>query len=118
MMSPSEGGALQSTRDSSVAGLLESETGTDYPVRARSHLLTLLGEELIGDDRLAIFELVKNGYDADATEVAITMNLVTDEPIIAVKDSGVGMTLDDLTNKWLELATDSRRKRASQRSKR
>lgn len=34
--------------------------------KARAHLLKLLGDELIGDDRLAIFELVKNAYDADA----------------------------------------------------
>jgi len=87
-----------------------------YPIRARSHLLTLLGEELIGDDRLAIFELVKNGYDADATEVAIRLNLQDRRPMIVVEDSGAGMTLDDLTNKWLELATDSRRRYAKRRS--
>jgi signal transduction histidine kinase len=87
-----------------------------YPIRARSHLLTLLGEELIGDDRLAIFELVKNGYDADATEVAITLNLRSQSPSIVVQDSGVGMTLEDITDKWLELATDSRRKNLSRRS--
>jgi signal transduction histidine kinase len=88
-----------------------------HPIRARSHLLTLLGDELIGDDRLAIFELVKNGYDADATEVAIKLNLRDSKPTIVVQDTGVGMTLDDLENKWLELATDSRRKHASRRSR-
>lgn len=117
-MSPTEGGALQRTRDSSVPGLLESENGTDYPVRARSHLLQLLGEELIGDDRLAIFELVKNGYDADATTVKVEIN-VNSGPAhsIVVEDSGSGMTLDDITGKWLELATDSKRKNRSIRTK-
>jgi len=32
---------------------------TVHNIRARSHLLQLLGEELIGDDRLAVFELVR-----------------------------------------------------------
>jgi signal transduction histidine kinase len=89
-----------------------------HPIRARSHLLTLLGEELIGDDRLAIFELVKNGYDADATVVAIALNLRAEKPNIVVEDSGSGMTLSDITEKWLELATDSRRKNPSRRSSR
>lgn len=94
-------------------------SGTLHPIRARSHLLLLLGEELIGDDRLAIFELVKNGYDADANEVEITVNLAAQAPkAIVVQDSGTGMTLDDITGKWLELATDSRRKDRAIRTKR
>lgn len=93
--------------------------GTLHPIRARSHLLQLLGEELIGDDRLAIFELVKNGYDADATDVEITVSLAARGPkSIVVQDSGTGMTLDDITGKWLELATDSRRKDRAVRTKR
>src|SRR4051794_17176814 len=97
--------------------MASTKSNDTYPIRARSHLLTLLGEELIGDDRLAIFELVKNGYDADATEVAITLNLSPPNPTIVVQDSGSGMTLEDITDKWLELATDSRRKNPSLRSK-
>lgn len=94
-------------------------TSTSYPIRARSHLLQLLGDELIGDDRLAVFELVKNGYDADANEVEITVNLsARHEKSIVVQDSGNGMTLEDITGKWLELATDSRRKDRAARSRR
>lgn len=92
--------------------------GTLHPIRARSHLLQLLGEELIGDDRLAIFELVKNGYDADANEVEITVDLaVHSKKSIIVQDSGTGMTLDDITGKWLELATDSRRRNRAVRTR-
>jgi Histidine kinase-, DNA gyrase B-, and HSP90-like ATPase len=111
------GGTLQTTGDSSIAR--KSETDTYYPVRARSHLLQLLGEELIGDDRLAVFELVKNGYDADATTVTVEIN-VNSGPShsIVVEDSGSGMTLNDITGKWLELATDSKRKDRLSRTKR
>ena len=94
-------------------------SGTLHPLRARSHLLQLLGEELIGDDRLAIFELVKNGYDADANEVEITVSLAARaQKSIVVQDAGTGMTLDDITGKWLELATDSRRRDRAVRTKR
>ena len=97
----------------------QSENSKVYRIRARSHLLQLLGEELIGDERLAVFELVKNGYDADATSVAITVNVNGGRnQSIVVQDSGSGMTLADITGKWLELATDSRRKDRSVRSKR
>ena len=59
--------------------------------KARAHLLKLLGDELIGDDRLAVFELVKNAYDADATEVKVTLDLEREKPRIVVTDNGCGM---------------------------
>ena len=60
-----------------------------------------------------------NGYDADANEVEITVNLAArGEKSIVVQDSGTGMTLDDITGKWLELATDSRRRDRTVRTKR
>lgn len=78
--------------------------------RANSHLLKLLGDELIGDDRLAVFELVKNAYDADAESVEVELNLKEDEPNIVVCDyNGVGMTKDDFINKWMEIGTKSKR---------
>src|SRR5690242_11782821 len=90
--------------------MVTTDTATVHKIRARSHLLQLLGEELIGDDRLAVFELVKNGYDADATSVTVEVRLSGRNQSIVVEDTGTGMTLDDITGKWLELATDSRRK--------
>ncbi len=100
-----------------VLSLKFFEDGTVHKIRARSHLLRLLGEELIGDDRLAIFELVKNGYDADATNVSIVVNVVPGSAqSIVVQDNGTGMTLNDITGKWLELATDSKRRDRTFRS--
>src|SRR5262245_23879221 len=96
-----------------------SQSGTLHTLRARSHLLQLLGEELIGDDRLAIFELVKNGYDADANQVVISVDVKRGaSQSIVVQDTGTGMTPGAITGKWLELATDSRRRDRTLRSKR
>lgn len=95
----------------------KSDNTKRYPIKARSHLLHLLGDELIGDDRLAVFELVKNGYDADANEVKVILDLESGNEKIIVEDNGHGMSLGDITDKWLELATDSKRTEEDKRSK-
>ena len=70
--------------------------------RPRARILRLLGDELIGNDRLAIFELVKNAYDADANEVIVRLDLNTDEDqMITVSDDGEGMNLNILKSVWL-----------------
>ena len=72
------------------------------PFRPRARLLQLLGDELIGSARLAVFELVKNAYDADANEVVVRLDLDSDQgPAITVTDDGEGMTLDVLGSVWL-----------------
>jgi hypothetical protein len=80
--------------------------------KARAHLLKLLGDELIGDDRLAIFELVKNSYDADATSVDVTLDLLADEPSLVIFDhEGSGMDLGTIRGKWMEIGTNSKREK-------
>lgn len=87
------------------------------PFRPRARMLQLLGNELIATDRLAVFELVKNAYDADAAQVTVLMDL--DEPtgpMITVRDDGLGMTLDDIRSVWLVPGDDHRKQqRASGR---
>ena len=79
--------------------------------RPRARILRLLGDELIGNDRLAIFELVKNAYDADANEVIVRLNLNTDEkPVITVSDDGEGMNLNILKSVWLVPGDEHRQK--------
>jgi len=78
--------------------------------KAKSHILSLLGDELIGSDSLAIFELVKNSYDADSDEVKIKFNsLNTFEQTIIIEDDGSGMSPDIIKNIWLEIGTDFKR---------
>lgn len=92
------------------------------PFKANSHILSLLGDELIGSDNLAIFELVKNAYDADAENVHIIFeNVNTPDASIQVIDDGNGMSLDILENSWLEIGTDFKRgtnRKVSKRFKR
>jgi signal transduction histidine kinase len=78
--------------------------------RVRPRLLTLLGDQLIRDATLAVFELVKNAYDADATRCAVTLEHPTDESRarIIVEDDGVGMDEETLRDVWMVIATDFR----------
>jgi Histidine kinase-, DNA gyrase B-, and HSP90-like ATPase len=65
-------------------------------------ILSRLGEELIPNPDQGILELVKNSYDADATECEIEL-LNTEEigGTIVISDNGMGMDLDTLQSGWL-----------------
>ncbi len=70
-----------------------------------SGLKRVIGRELITDDEVAIFELVKNSFDAGATTVWITF---TGESV-TVLDNGDGMSKEDVEKKWLFVAYSSKR---------
>ena len=81
-----------------------------HNIKAKSHILSLLGEELIGSDSLAIFELVKNAYDADANSVIIKfIDLNTPNQKIIIEDDGHGMTSKVIQDVWLTIGTDFKR---------
>jgi signal transduction histidine kinase len=71
----------------------------------------LLGEELISDEVMAVVELVKNGYDADARKVTVTLENTVDveNGLIRIEDDGCGMDLQTVLYKWLEPATHHKR---------
>jgi DNA mismatch repair ATPase MutL len=77
--------------------------------RVKPRLLTLLGEQLIRDANLAVFELVKNAYDADATMCLVTLENPDNQDTgrILVEDDGVGMDEATLRDVWMVIATDS-----------
>lgn len=87
--------------------------------RPRARLLVLLGEQLITNEVIAVVELVKNAYDADATEVMVSLNDVArpETGSIAVEDDGSGMSLDIIMNVWLEPGTDYRKRQREERKR-
>ena len=93
-------------------------TEISQPFRPRARVLQLLGDELIGSPRLAVFELVKNAYDADANEAVVKIDLASkSEPVITVTDDGEGMSLDVLRSVWLVPGDDHRRKQREERTR-
>ncbi len=73
--------------------------------RVSAALKTIIGRELITDDFVAVFELVKNAFDAHSRNVKIRFEgLRTDTPKLIIIDDGKGMTADDIDGKWLFVA--------------
>lgn len=65
-----------------------------------------LGFELVGKQETALSELIKNAYDADATQVAIFFSDF-DQPggRLTVSDDGHGMSEQAIRNTWMRLST-------------
>ena len=81
-------------------------------VRAKARLISLIGDELISDEPVALVELVKNAYDADATNVSVRFEGSTPgRPTqVFIEDNGIGMDLSTVLSAWMEPATTSKRK--------
>ena len=80
---------------STHAGLKEIQFTVD------AELLRELGERLVGRQYIALAELVKNSYDADATKVEIRIG----DDSIEVSDNGHGMTYDDFEGRWMRVGS-------------
>src|SRR6266511_2815559 len=89
--------------------------------RPRARLVSILGEHLISDQAVGLIELVKNAYDADATEVLVELTGLArpETTAVIVRDNGSGMTASDIEGKWLSPAVDhkERDKRENRRTK-
>ena len=74
-------------------------------------LKNLIGKELITDEFVAVFELVKNSFDANATKVEVIFenNNEPKNARIIIKDNGKRMNYDELKNKWLFVAYSAKR---------
>lgn len=76
-----------------------------------SFLKDLIGRELITDEFVAVFELVKNSFDAHAKNVNVIFEHQYDPTSarIIIWDNGRGMDKSDLQNKWLFVAHSDKR---------
>ena len=85
------------------------------PFTVDAALLRELGERLIGRSHIALAELIKNAYDADAHVCRIEIK--KDE--IVVSDDGHGISEQEFHNFWMRIGTthkvDQRRSRDLQR---
>ena len=70
-----------------------------------------LGEDLIKNENIALVELVKNSYDAQATFCEIEFFFIGDElSKVTITDDGIGMDLNTVENAWLVIGTDNKKK--------
>ena len=68
-----------------------------------------LGRESISNSIVAILELVKNAYDADAETVKVRFgNLDKANPVLVIEDNGNGMNEQQLRDGWLVIGTSNK----------
>ena len=83
-------------------------------LRPYARLLTMLGDQLIKNERIALVELIKNAYDADAERVEVRFEdfnpdlTPTTDSRIVVRDDGAGMTPDVVRNEWMNPAAPTK----------
>jgi hypothetical protein len=75
-------------------------------------LLRELGERLVGRPHIALAELIKNAYDADARHVKV---IVEDDRLI-VEDDGHGMSLKEFRDFWMRIGTPHKQAEGFSRS--
>lgn len=72
-------------------------------------IINRLGKELVGKHETAVSELVKNAYDADATEVKLIFeNAWNEGGILRIEDNGLGMTTEQLVNGFMRLSSSDK----------
>src|SRR4030095_10610208 len=72
--------------------------------RVDPKLTQVLGENYTSSEK-ALEELIDNAWDAEATEIHVTVpNILTESPII-VKDNGSGMKTAELESEYLNIAS-------------
>ena len=80
-------------------------------IRPYARLLTMLGDQLIKNERIALVELIKNAYDADADRVEVRFEDFNEDMThgehsrIVVWDDGTGMTAETVRTQWMNPAT-------------
>ena len=79
-------------------------------IRPYARLLTMLGDQLIKNERIALVELIKNAYDADADRVEVRFEGFREDMThdhdsrIVVRDDGTGMSLETVRTRWMNPA--------------
>ena len=86
-------------------------------IKPYARILTMLGDQLIKNELIALIELIKNSYDADASWVKVSFigfaedYSLTPSSKIIIEDDGCGMNADILRKHWLNPATPDKFKR-------
>ena len=75
-------------------------------------ILSHLGEDLIKNESIALFELIKNSYDACATHCIVDFNFENGKlKSLTVEDDGFGMNKKIIEDVWLVVGTDNKKRK-------
>ena len=77
--------------------------------RFSSRFSQLIGRNLISNPVVAVSELVKNSYDADADNICVEFRgLKSEQSSLIISDDGIGMSYEDVVTKWMVVGTDNK----------
>lgn len=75
--------------------------------RVSSHLKDIIGQDLVTNEFVAVFELVKNSFDAGASRVDIVID--NDRGDLWIVDDGRGMDAEGIRDRWLFVAYSAKK---------
>ena len=90
---------------------MDNKRSDSFKIRPYARLLTMLGDQLIKNEIVALTELIKNSYDADADNCYIAFENFNDlyvtqpDSKIIISDDGFGMSKYIITTHFLNPAT-------------
>ena len=88
---------------------MSPDASTKPHFRVSPAVLGPLGAEQLQDPALAILELIKNAWDADATRVAVSVDQKQLPGSITVVDNGHGMNQSEFEDRWLVIGASHKR---------
>ena len=94
--------------------------GEKLKIKPYARLITMLGDQLIKNEKIALVELIKNSYDADASWVKVDFVdfnedfSITPNSRIVIEDDGCGMNEEIIRKHWLNPATPEKLKRKAE----
>ncbi len=103
---------------------------SDLHFKTNVQLKSIIGKDLINDDNIAILELVKNSFDADSKQVKVkyfNLKINDDKELkdftsktsrLIIQDDGVGMDINDIRDKWLNIAYSEKKSNKTQHKRR
>lgn len=96
---------MNETVQNSSSAVVVNGAGTEHGVfhfNAEARLMQELGERLVAVPEVALVELIKNAYDADATTCTVE---VTGTDRMEIRDDGHGMTINQFKKFWMTIGT-------------
>jgi len=102
----------------------------DLHFKTNVQLKSIIGKDLINDDNIAILELVKNSFDADSKQVKVKYynlkenddkksdNFTHKTSRCIIQDDGIGMDINDIRDKWLNIAYSEKKSNKTQHKRR
>ncbi len=79
------------------------------PFEFSARVTLQLGRESISSSTVAISELIKNSYDADAEKITLDFNVREfSSSTLVIEDNGNGMNEETLIDHWLKIGTDNK----------